>query len=419
MAELETVRRAIGADAWQEHPPAPFEGVELAATLRPADGAELAQALRALGEAGLGAIVRGGGDRLGLGNPPSRAAAWLSTERLSGVDELDLEEGVLHARAGTGLAEIERELEGSGWELPLDPPGAAATLGGVLATAAVGPRHPGFGRPRDVVLGLEVVLGDGVRGRCGGRVVKNVTGYDLMKLHVGALGAFGVIEGAWLRLRPTPEASEVWCVALPDTEAGFASARASARLSSARAAVWVAPGLRDGLEVARELPPGPLAVVELAGDAAAVARDRGALENLGGRMSSAKTLAAVRELLAAPAGDASLRFQVAARPSRLFAAITRLRGAGASVLAHPATGLVHVGFGAHESEVSPEAAWSAVLETARALGAAARLDAGPLAAKRGRDVFAGAGAPAGLLAALKRRFDPQGVLNPGRFAGGL
>jgi glycolate oxidase FAD binding subunit len=170
-ADREALRKAAGEDALAEGEPVEVDGCALAWTLCPRDGEALGRVLAALAERRLGAVVRGGGSRLGLGNPPRGAALVLSTEALAGVDELDADEGVAHARAGTPLAALRDALADTPWELPLDPPGARSTLGGVLAAAAVGPRHLGWGRPRDLVLGIEVALGDGARARAGGRVV--------------------------------------------------------------------------------------------------------------------------------------------------------------------------------------------------------------------------------------------------------
>ena len=104
------------------------------------------------------------------------------------------------------LRDVREALAASGWELSLDPPGRDSTVGGCLAAASVGPRALGLGLPRDQVLGLTVSLASGERVRCGGRVVKNVTGYDLNKLYTGSFGSLGVIESAWLRLRAAPRA---------------------------------------------------------------------------------------------------------------------------------------------------------------------------------------------------------------------
>jgi len=175
---------------------------------RPADGEQLAELLTILGETGTPALLRGGGSQLGLGHPVPSARVLLEATGLRAEPVVDPEDGVAYLPAGATLFELrERVLkDGEGrWEVPLDPCDAASTLGGALATAAPGPRS---GSPRDAVLGLDVTLATGERTRCGGRVVKNVTGYDLAKLYLGSLGGFAVIEAAWLRLRPVPERRE-------------------------------------------------------------------------------------------------------------------------------------------------------------------------------------------------------------------
>ena len=124
----------------------------------------------------------GGRTRLELGNPPSRADLLLDTSALSGVGEFDASEGVCQVQAGTSLGVLREALAGTGWEVPLDVPDASS-VGGALASNAIGPRCAGFGLPRDVVLGLSVGHASGEQTRCGGRVVKNVTGYDMAKLY--------------------------------------------------------------------------------------------------------------------------------------------------------------------------------------------------------------------------------------------
>ena len=250
-----TLHAALGAAAIEAGGDAGLEGVAPCATLHPGDAPALARAVGALAASGLAALVRGGGTHMQLGNPPRRADVVLSTRRLAGVLAFDPGEGVCRVAAGTPLEALRAEVNAGGWELPLDPPGQGSTVGGALAAAAIGPRALGFGLPRDLVLGLDVVLADGTPTRCGGRVVKNVTGYDLAKLYTGSLGTLGVIAAAWLRLRPRPERVLVMEAPLAGVDAALGQGLAAARLASARAA-------------ALELAPGGAArlVVELAGD---------------------------------------------------------------------------------------------------------------------------------------------------------
>src|SRR4030095_7430980 len=110
------------------------------------------------------------------------------------------------AEAGMRLAEFNQRLAESGQWLPLDPPDDGnATIGGVVATGLSGPQQFGYGRPRGMVVGMKVVLSDGSIIKVGGRVVKNVAGYDLSKLFTGSYGTLGVITQLNFKLRPLPE----------------------------------------------------------------------------------------------------------------------------------------------------------------------------------------------------------------------
>jgi glycolate oxidase FAD binding subunit len=400
--------RTAGEGGLVEHEPVEVDGVPIGTTLRPADGDALAGTLASLSRLEVGALVRGGGSRLGLGNPPRDAQVFLSTERLRGVDAFDPGEGVCHAAAGTPLAELRSAVAEGGWELPLDPPGERASLGGVVAAAALGPRALGLGRPRDGVLGLEVSLSSGERTRCGGRVVKNVTGYDLNKLYTGSLGTLGVIEGCWLRLRPLPARVRVLEIAGIAPDGACAHGLAAARRTTARVAALVA-GPEDEARL----------LVELAGEEPSVERDAAWLAaELGARGAEPGAVEALRELQTGP--PAGLRFRVAALPSRLDAVLAELREAGASLLVHPGMGLLYAGFTVAEGDATAlEAAFRAGARAAQLGDGSWVLEEAPVWAKRGRDVFGEDAGALRLARALKARFDPQGVLNPGRFTGFL
>ena len=404
-AGVAVLRATLGAGALREGAPVEVDGRRLTWSLRPADGAALGEALRALSESGLAALVRGGGTRSGLGNPPRRADVVLSTAALAGVRELDVEEGVLCAGAGTPIPAIREILAGTGWELPLEAAGPGSTVGGALSTAAPGPRFPA---PRDAVLGLDVVLASGARTRCGGRVVKNVTGYDLAKLYVGALGSLGVIESAWLRLRPVPEVVEWRRASLTrgPTSTGVLEA---ARRPAVRGAI-----VCSGAGVEPEL------WMELAGDAAAVAADAAWLDaNLAARPAEDSGFDAA--FAPALADERGLVGRVAFRPSRLTAATAPLAATGAHLCVLPAHGLCWARFApaSRAGDAAVEAALAALRDAARKGGGSWRVEAAPACAKRGRDVFGDPGEALPLMRALKQRFDPAGVLNAGRFAGGL
>jgi glycolate oxidase FAD binding subunit len=404
---LEALAAQLGAALeLVRHDPVSIDGVEVEHTLRPRDAEALATLLRALGERRLAVVPVGGGTQLGLGNPPRRVDALLSTERLAGVDACAPGEGVCHAGAGTRLGALRARVAESGWELPLDAPDGAS-LGGALAVAAIGPRSQGFGAPRDVVLGMEVVLGSGERTRCGGRVVKNVTGYDLPRLYTGSLGSLGVIAGAWLRLRPRPAHART--LALPERPVAEALARgiAASRLSSAHACV-----LRGSAGATLR------GVVELTGARATVDRDAAWLaREQGARESEPDALRAASDL-GADLPPVRLRFRIPALPDQMAALLAAL-GAGVPVAAMPGLRLVYAGFALADTGDAAGAAraFDAAQAAARVATGELRCEEAPPAVKRGRDVFACGADELRLTQALKQRFDPHGVLSPGRFAG--
>jgi glycolate oxidase FAD binding subunit len=256
---------------------------------------------------------------------------------------------------------------------------------------------------------LTVSLASGERVRCGGRVVKNVTGYDLNKLYTGSFGTLGVIESAWLRLRALPERSSTCEIRGSQARDACRSAIAAARCDSRRVAAIAADGA-EGWRV----------VVELAGDAPTVERDFAWLRDECGASEAAKeAIEQIRGLQCEVPTPFGLRFRIGALPSRLESTLVELRAAGASTLAYPALQLVYAGFAfdASPDEARVEAIFNDVESLARSAGGSHVCEAAPTSVKADRDMFGDLGASAAIVRALKQRFDPTGVLNPGRFAG--
>src|SRR5579859_8065842 len=180
-------------------------GVAPRAVAEPETEEEVAAVLRFASSEGLVVIPRGGGTQLDYGAPPSRADIILSMARISGVIEHAPHDLTLTVRAGTPLVDLQRALGEARQWLALDSPLApGATIGGIIATNATGPRRLRYGGVRDQIIGVRVALADGTIARGGGKVVKNVAGYDLPKLYTGALGTLGVILSASFRLYPIP-----------------------------------------------------------------------------------------------------------------------------------------------------------------------------------------------------------------------
>ncbi len=414
-SSLASLRAALGERVFALDSPLRVGGSTLTTRVEPADAEELATCLRILSEAREPVLVMGAGTRMDLGNPVRGVSTALSCRRLAGIVEFDPSDGVVQVSAGTPLAELAGIVEAEGWLLPLDPPDRGGTVGGVLATAICGPRQRGFGPVRDAVLGIDTVLASGERTRCGARVVKNVTGYDMAKLYVGSLGTLGVTERAWLRLKPIPASLRVVELAVAPDEDAFSLALAAARRNSARAVAL----LGEPAESPRKNHGHRRIVAEFAGEPPATEADADWLSRGRGEVSDAGTaIDDLRRLQAQPL-PGGLRARIHVLPGRLAAAWEKLQDLGAELLAYPEPGVIHARFGPGEDE--GDFGWlSEVLEALEGIRAGLEaevvLEALPDGAATERDVFAGARG-LDLMRSIKQRFDPAGILNPGRFAG--
>ena len=171
----------------------------------PGSTPEAAAVLRVAAEHELAVVPRGSGSRLGWGVPPSRCDLVVDTLRMDAVVEHAAGDLVARVQAGARMGDVARLLAAAGQEIALDVP-AGATVGGVVASGLAGPRRLRYGSPRDLLIGITVVRADGTVARSGGKVVKNVAGYDLGKLFAGSAGTLGLITEATFRLHPLPEA---------------------------------------------------------------------------------------------------------------------------------------------------------------------------------------------------------------------
>jgi glycolate oxidase FAD binding subunit len=171
--------------------------------IRPGSVAELGEIVRRASAGGSAIYPRGGQTQLGLGNPPIKAGLAVDVRGFDQVVDFPARDMTITVQAGIGVARLQSLLAAERLRLPIDVPCAdRATLGGILATNTSGPRRYGYGTLRDYVIGISAVNDTGDEFKAGGRVVKNVAGYDLCKLLVGALGTLGIITQVTLKLRP-------------------------------------------------------------------------------------------------------------------------------------------------------------------------------------------------------------------------
>jgi glycolate oxidase FAD binding subunit len=390
----------------------------------PSSTAEVAALLRAAAEAGLAVVPRGAGTGFSWGAPPSRCDLVVDLRSLDQVIEHAAGDLVVRVQAGTTIGQLAAALGSAGQQLALDVP-AGATVGGMVATGTAGPRRFRYGAPRDLLIGITVVRADGVVAHSGGKVVKNVAGYDLGKLFAGSQGTLGVITEATFRLHPLP-AAVAWVTAEfgPAERAGAVAAVAAAAGS---------PLVPSAVEL--DWPGGsqrPLRVgVLLEGTEPGVAERAKQISELlaapGGAVSVAETAPARWGVLPGAATVVRVSFWVSA----LGPVLDALAAAGADAGVRPAVsgqagaGTLYACLAPSDPGTSDDAAVRFVTalreRAAGALGSAG--PRGAVAVLAGPPAVLAAGADEtvpglALMRAVRDQFDPGHRMFPGRFGGG-
>jgi glycolate oxidase FAD binding subunit len=404
-------------------------GVRARYVAAPASTDEASALLRAAAALGLSVVPRGSGTRLHWGNPPASCDLIVDTRRLDQVLEHAAGDQVLRVQAGVTLDELAKTVATAGQRLALDPP-AGGSVGGVLATNAAGPLRYRHGAPRDLLIGITVVRADGTVARSGGKVVKNVAGYDLGKLFAGSYGTLGLITEATFRLHPLPEQSAWLTVDCPEPLAAASTARAIADSPLAPSAVELSWPAADS----------PLAVsVLLEGDERSVtARAERMRALLDRELPDAEPT--VRPFRPAgppvggrePAHDGGTSIRVALWVGQLARVLSTIQTAAVANKLDPAIS-GSAGSGVLYVDITPNADATAVARLVTELRAGlAGLSAGsvvpgtasavvlyaPRNIRNAVDLW-GPVPSLGLMRAVKDQFDPQRRLAPGRFAGGI
>jgi glycolate oxidase FAD binding subunit len=402
--------------------------------LKPRDGKEVEDALRWALDGDKPLELVGGGSKRVVGRP-SQTDLTLDLSGLSGVTLYEPEELVLSARAGTPLAEIEAMVESKGQMLAFEPMdygpvlgGAAGqgTIGGVLAANVSGPRRIKAGAARDHFLGFSAVTGRGETIKSGGRVVKNVTGYDLCKLMAGSWGTLAAMTDVTIKTLPRAETEETLLVLGLDDEAAVSAMTAAMGSScdvsgAAHLPVTVAPRAPGHIHRSS------LTALRLEGFAPSVTHRKIALEQLMRRFGELDLLAesesrafwqCLRDGCPFAATGAAERplWRISTVPSKgAEVAAGIMRQAGAQVFYDWAGGLIWV-----ETLPLADAGAALVHQVVAAAGGHAMLIRAPAAVRAAVDVFAPQdGGLAALTRRVKESFDPKGVLNPGRMWAGV
>lgn len=355
-------------------------------TVEPQSEAEVAEILKSANQEGSAVIPRGGATKQHWGNAPARADISLSLARMNRVLEHAWADLTVTVEAGCTMAELQRTLAERGQRLAVDPLWPdRATVGGVLSTNDTGVLRYRYGGLRDLVIGATLALADGTLAASGGKVVKNVAGYDLPKLVTGAYGTLGVITQATFRLHPSPKNTK----------------NVTANFNSLTEAQRVLLRVLDTQIV-------PAALQIRAGGAASQA--------------SAVHMDALFE-----GTDEGIRAQI-----ETLRQIVRVSEAGADVWKRPETGAKISTLPSRIAETLAGCQGTAVMQ-ATGLGWIDSPNLGELRKKvessggslvlmsrrDGMDAWGTPGDTLPLMRAIKQRFDPRGTLNPGVFLGGI
>jgi glycolate oxidase FAD binding subunit len=376
---------------------------------RPTDAASCAAMLAHAAREGRSVRVRGADTKAYLGDL-RRTDAVLETGAMTGIVDHVPADLTVTVAAGTRLADLQRALGAHGQFLPLDPPHAdAATLGGVVASDSNGFGRLRYGGVRDLLIGTVVALADGTVAHGGGRVVKNVAGYDLNKLLIGSFGTLGVIAETTLKVLPLPGARALAVARCAGAPAAFAVADAIVR-TALRPSALVVEGTRAAWTalVGAE---GPAAQVDRAMREAARAAE--AAGTTAERSDDDRPLAELRELPATATDGVLVRAALPLGAQRSFAESAAGLDAFARLVADAGSGVVRVHLRGDDATVLRDA--DTLLAAAAVVGGSARIERrdGSLRERLGAW---GAVRPAGdfLMRRIKDAFDPRGVLEPGR-----
>jgi glycolate oxidase FAD binding subunit len=409
----ENVREASGEDA--------VDGVKPSVVVEPATIEEISEVMKLASREGLAVSPRGGGTKMGLGNPPREVDLILSTARMDEVIEHVPGDQIVRVQAGVKLEDLQAMLAEADQMLGLDPPEEGATIGGVVAANSSGPRRLRYGTVRDLIIGIKIVLADGTVAKAGGKVVKNVAGYDLSKLFTGSLGTLGVIAEANFRLHPIRETARTIFLEVDDYHE---IAHVVQGLTHSSFSQFVL----DALEMRWEGDRGVIAALFEGIEPAAEAQAATAVEGLRSH-GEARVLgeddgdAFWEQFARRPWATGDVTLKISAPPADLTAVIDAVLGAAGRVGAearlsgHAGTGVTFVGLSGGEDALAEVV--DQVREIRVRRGGSVVVQAAPLGVKEKLDVWGPAGDYLGLTRRVKEKFDPGYTMNPGRFLGGI
>ena len=394
------------------------DGMSPRAVVEPGTYEEVAEVLRFANAERLAVIPRGAGMQTTLGNIPTRYDITLSLTRLDKVIEHEPADLTVTCQAGTSIGALNRQLATAGQMAPLSleaDPADERTVGGLLAMNT-GELRAVYGGPRDFTIGMKVVTADGRMSRAGGKVVKNVAGYDLCKLYIGSRGTVAVIVEATFKLFPRPEAQQTISLEFADCPT---ACRVAGEAHSTGLGIADAHLVRSGYLDTRENP--YVLHLTLTGKPAVIKRSQLQVQKLA-RDAGASLLERTRQRSGPQPFDQRDRAEhplsVRARllPSRVPSFVRAMEGSEGLLDVAPLVGEVTCILVKKENQQ----AWAdQAMTSARRHGGHAEITGCSPQLKREIDVFGPPPPSFPLMRAIKQQFDPNNILSPGRFVGRL
>jgi len=399
------------------------DGVQPALVCSPATAEQIAAALRVCVEAEAAVIPWGGGTAMGIGNRPRRADVALTMGRINHLVEHDDANLTATVGAGMPLADMQEIVARRQQFVPFDPPlSARATVGGIVAGNLNGPRRSCYGSVRDLVIGMKVALGSGELIKAGGKVVKNVAGYDMCKLFVGSLGTLGILTEVTLRMAPIPETSAtvIAAGALPKA-LQFVDELSRSPLLPAAVALMSSGALGAGQndwQAAIRCEGFAETIARHTSDAVAMARRVGLDAEILGDNADGQLWDRIRDF---PLSTSRVVYRVTVPRASVAESVRAIQDGNGSdsqpaILSDPLTGTLWVA--EPERQTSPRR-FADLLSLALRCGGHAVMFAAPAAAKENIDVWGALPPTLALMREIKNQFDPKGLLNPGRFIAGI
>lgn len=409
------VREAGSADA--------VAGTQPAWVVAPATAEALGAVMSECDDQGLSVVARGEGTKLDWGVAPESVDVLVDVGRLAGVHNHYVDDLVVTVGAGTPLRAVQAVLSRSRQRLAIDPGSTEATIGGLLATGEAGPLRFAHGMPRDQLLGVEFVRADGATARSGGRVVKNVAGYDLGKLLCGSYGTLGIITSATFRTQPMP-AARAWItrpVSTPMEMREVVEAVTQSHLTAAAIEVDLpagptTPAIPHQRLNSDPVDPGAVTIL-LEGSIAGVRARTKALIDLLDHDAVAHD-EAPSWWGTYPFGRHQIALKIVTPTADLPAAIYALRDAVGTAVGVRGSAGTGVCFAALRASGEHGPAIEAVRHTLASRGGSCVVLNAPLSVRESLDMW-GPVPGLQLMKAVKSRFDPDRHLAPGRFVGGI